>query len=338
MFAVGPVVGLHVVIDRVAGPDPDRLRAGDGVGRGGGALRGRLRGRDRRAAARVGGRLQADVDRDDVPAGGGLRADPGGASGSAASRPCWRRRCRRRRRGTGTAASRSSWSATGSGRLSNPRPVKTPPGVLGIEATVAWARSAVRAGRAAGRRLAIAAGARWAVNWAPDDRSDAIDSAWRISLGSRPQVAVTTTWSRASTIRAADRPALGGGRGSRLARSAAGEPRSLRRDEDRLGAAERVGRAALVRRRGAEIDRVAVEAHARVRAGRQPEHGPARRDLDRVAAVADRPGPGDRRQRQGRHLRRGTSSTAVSSDRRRMSVAGKGGSQSDDSVAVCLRG
>src|ERR1700722_10061772 len=109
-------------------------------------------------------------------------------------------------------------------QASNPSPVKTLPGTLATDAVIACVRPEYRACDAAGRRLAIAAGARRTVNWAPDARSERIDSAWRIRAGSRPQVAVITTWSRASTIRAADRPALAAvavAVGSRLAPLAA---------------------------------------------------------------------------------------------------------------------
>ena len=71
-------VGLHVVIDRVAGADPLGLGLVDRVVGRRRALGRRLRGDDRRAPAPVLGRLQADVDREQDPAGRRLPVDPPG--------------------------------------------------------------------------------------------------------------------------------------------------------------------------------------------------------------------------------------------------------------------
>ena len=75
----GPRIVLHVVVDGVAGRNPNPLRVGDGVDRGCGALRRGLAGRDRRAAAGVAGRLQAHIERNHVPAGCHLVDEPGGS-------------------------------------------------------------------------------------------------------------------------------------------------------------------------------------------------------------------------------------------------------------------
>src|SRR5690606_13641522 len=77
--AGGLGVGLHVVVDRAARPDPDRGRVVDRVERLGGALGGGEAGVEPGAArAAAGRRLQADVGGDQVPAGGGLFGDPAG--------------------------------------------------------------------------------------------------------------------------------------------------------------------------------------------------------------------------------------------------------------------
>ncbi len=75
--AGGARVGLHVEVDRVAGTDPDALRVFDGVVGLRGPLPGRLVGAELGAAAAAARRrLQADVGRDQAPAGGDLGADP----------------------------------------------------------------------------------------------------------------------------------------------------------------------------------------------------------------------------------------------------------------------
>ncbi len=103
--ARGLAVGLHVEVDRAARAHRHGARFFDRVDRGRGPLRGRLAGVELGAAGAGGGRrLQADVGGDQVPARFGLRRDPGRASGWAASRRGWRRRCRRRSPGRGSSS------------------------------------------------------------------------------------------------------------------------------------------------------------------------------------------------------------------------------------------
>ena len=77
--AGGARVGLHVEVDRAAGAHRHGGGLGDRVDRLFFALGGRPAGAGAElgaAAAAAGRRLQADVGRDQVPAGGGLGADP----------------------------------------------------------------------------------------------------------------------------------------------------------------------------------------------------------------------------------------------------------------------
>ena len=60
-----------------------------------------------------------------------------------------------------------------------------------------------------------------------------------------------------------------------------------RRDQDRLGATERVGGAALASAGRPEVHGVAVEAHAHAGVGGEVEHRPARRHHEPIAVVAD---------------------------------------------------
>ena len=69
-------VPLHIEVDRVTRPQADRLGLCHGVDGGGGALAGSVGGGDRRATARVRRRLQAHVDRHQVPARRDLLANP----------------------------------------------------------------------------------------------------------------------------------------------------------------------------------------------------------------------------------------------------------------------
>ena len=70
------VVGLHVVVDRVAGRDPLGRRLVDRVVGGRGPLGRSLRRHDRRTPAPVAGRLQPDIDRQQNPACRRLLLDP----------------------------------------------------------------------------------------------------------------------------------------------------------------------------------------------------------------------------------------------------------------------
>ena len=77
--AGGRRVGLHVEVDRAAGADPDRGRLGHRVfGRRRALGARRDRGQLGAAAAARGRGLEADVGGDQVPARGGLGADPAG--------------------------------------------------------------------------------------------------------------------------------------------------------------------------------------------------------------------------------------------------------------------
>ncbi len=73
-------VSLHVVVDRIAGGDPERLRVCDGVARGRRALGAGPARADRRAAAVARSlALQSDVGGDQLPAGADLAAHPAGS-------------------------------------------------------------------------------------------------------------------------------------------------------------------------------------------------------------------------------------------------------------------
>ena len=340
----GPVVGLHVVVDRVAGPDPDRLGAGDGVGGGGAALRGRLGRRDRRAAARVGGRLQADVDRDDVPAGRGLRADPAGGqvrlraghvgaadvdAGGAERRlqPVGHRRLRR---GLAGVEPEAGEDAAGGARDRSGGHLRAIRGACALRRSRRERRWAIAAGGAVHGELAAGRSQR------PDRQRPADQPRVTAPGGGDHDVIASMRRSAPPTGRRRRRPRSAAG--WRWSRPPAAGRSGLRGHEDRLGAAERVGRAALGGRRGAEVDGVPVEPHARARAGRQPEHGPARRDLDRVAAVADRPG----RRRPPAAIRPPTRRARAPPRSAAIGVGcplrAKGDPSQTVVVAVCLRG
>jgi len=76
----------------------------------------------------------------------------------------------------------------------------------------------------------------------------------------------------------------GAGRGLRRSRGR----RSGWGDEDRLGPAHRVRRTRLLRARIAQVQGVAIEAHARPRVPRQVEYRPGAGDPHGVTVVADR--------------------------------------------------
>ena len=139
----GPRVALHVVVNGVAGRNPDALRVRHGIDRGRGALRGGLSRRDRRAPTRVARRLQAHVDRDHVPSGRHLVGDPGGAevglgasgvraadvdpdravgrSAPSRHRGSGKGRCTRRTQALRTPPPRGAPTATRPGRRPGPR-------------------------------------------------------------------------------------------------------------------------------------------------------------------------------------------------------------------------
>ena len=106
-------------------------------------------------------------------------------------------------------------------------------------------------------------------------------------------------WKRlAAAVGAASTGAVGGQRG----------------DQDRLGAPDGVGGAALARAGLSEVHRVAVEPHAHRRIGRQVVDRPGLRDHEPVAVVAD-------------HLRRRLGGRGAGGDRRSRRRAGARGEQ-----------
>ena len=284
-----PVVSLHVEVEGVARAHADRLCVDHGVLGGLSALDGGRGRGDPGAAARVRGRLQANVDGDHVPAGRGLRADPRrrqvglraghvGAADVEADGPVGggapvghRRRARGAARVKAQAGVGLTRGGGGDGR-------RRRGGVRAREGVHPGAGGGHRGARARAHGRLHGTRQRNDVQRAADHR--------RLAVPGRGDEHPMRGVDDLRLGAGASGPGGGGG-GEHL-----GRPRCQRLDQDRLGAAGDLPRAALLRRGAAEVDGVAVEAHAGGGGGGQLIDRPARRHGQPVAV-------------EGQHLGRG---------------------------------